>query len=126
MNQAGHDRDVPKASIMIKGLVQKRPYNKNEELEVKITKITLLTSVREEMIKSISLVVPVTSINRKMVADLRELTSKNKGKTELKFMIVDPLDKITLPMFSRSVRVDINNNFMDVIKAFPGIEYKVN
>lgn len=116
---------TPGYFVLVKAKVQKRPY-KEDEIEVKITTISLLTSVREELIKSLSLIIPVTSINNKMVDELKTLTSEHKGKTELKFIIVDPVNKISLPMFSRSVRVDVNNNFINFIKAFPGIEYKVN
>ncbi len=116
---------TPGYFVLVKGMVQKRMY-KEDEIEVKIKKINLLTSVREEMIKSLSLIVPVSSINNKMVDELKDLTTLHKGKTELKFVIIDPVNKISLPMFSRSVRVDVNNNFINFIKAFPGIEYKVN
>lgn len=116
---------TPGYFVLVKGMVQKRMY-KEDEIEVKIKNINLLTSVREEMIKSLSLIVPVSSINNKMVDELKDLTTLHKGKTELKFVIIDPVNKISLPMFSRSVRVDVNNNFINFIKAFPGIEYKVN
>jgi DNA polymerase-3 subunit alpha len=116
---------APGYFVMIKGMVQKRRY-KEDEIEVKITGINLLTSVREEMIKSLSLIIPITSINEKMVDDLKALTSRNKGETELKFVLVDPTNKISLSMFSRSVRVDVNNKFINFIKSFPGVDYKVN
>lgn len=116
---------TPGYFVLVKGQVQKRLY-KQDEIEVKINRMNLLTSVREEMIKSLSLIIPLTSINPNMIDELKTLTSKHRGETELKFVIVDPVNKVSLPMFSRSVRVDVSNDFINFIKAIPGIEYKVN
>jgi hypothetical protein len=57
---------------------------------------------------------------------LKELISENKGETELKFMFIDGDDKISLPMFSRTFRVRMNNEFISWLEDRPGIEFKVN
>ena len=81
-----------------KGKVQKRRY-KEEELEVKVSSINLLTSVREEMIKSLSLIIPIESINDKLINELMDHSRESKGSTELKFIVVDPVNKISLQCF---------------------------
>jgi DNA polymerase-3 subunit alpha len=61
-----------------------------------------------------------------MISELKELIRENKGETELKFLFTDPDDKLSLPMFSRTLRVRLNNELISWLDDRPGIEYKVN
>jgi DNA polymerase-3 subunit alpha len=61
-----------------------------------------------------------------MISELKELILENKGETELKFLFIDSDDKLSLPMFSRTLRVRLNNEFISWLDDRPGIEYKVN
>ncbi len=61
-----------------------------------------------------------------MINDLNELVHENKGETELKFLFLDAEDKISLPMFSRTFRIRLNNELVSYLDDHPGIEYKVN
>ena len=111
--------------LLIKGRVQKRKY-KDEEIEFKIKTINLLSSVKDELVKSVTLKIDPGNISSEMITELREQVLENKGDTELKFLFIDPEDKISLPMFSRSFRVRLNNKLITYIEDHPGIEFKVN
>jgi DNA polymerase III subunit alpha len=111
--------------LLIRGRVQKRKY-REDELEFKIRTINLLSSVKDELIKSVTLRIDPGNIDKEMISNLRELVSGNKGETELKFLFLDEEDKISLPMFSRTFRVRLNNEFISWLDEHPGIEYKVN
>lgn len=111
--------------LLIKGRVQKRKY-REDEIEFKIKTITLLSSVKDELIKSITIKIDPENINIEMINELKELVRENKGETELKFLFLDDEDKISLPMFSRTFRVRLNNQFVAYLDDHPGIDYKVN
>ena len=111
--------------LLIKGRVRKRKY-REDELEFNIMTINLLSSVKDELIKSVTLKVDPEHINREMISELMDLLRENKGETELKFLFYDPEDKISLPMFSRTLRVRLNNELISYLEDHPGIEYKVN
>ncbi len=111
--------------LLVKGRVQKRKY-RDDELEFSIKKINLLSSVKDELIKSVTLKINPENINNEMINELKELIRENKGETELKFLFLDTDDKISLPMFSRTLRVRLNNEFISYLDDHPGIEYKVN
>lgn len=111
--------------LLVKGRVQKRKYREGE-LEFSIRKITLLSSVKDELISSVTLKINPEYINSEMISELKEQINMNKGETELRFLFLDPDDKISLPMFSRSIRVRLNNEFISYLDDHPGIEYKVN
>ncbi len=111
--------------LLVKGRVQKRKY-KEDEIEFKIRTINLLSSVKDELIKSVTLKIDPENIDHEMINDLKSLINENKGDTELKFLFIDSDDKISLPMFSRSFRVRLNEELLTYIEDHPGIEFKVN
>ena len=111
--------------LLVKGRVQKRRY-KEDELEFSIKKINLLSSVKDELIKSVTLKINPENISNEMISELKELFNENKGDSEIKFLFLDNEDKISLPMFSRSYRIRLNNALISYLDDHPGIEYKVN
>ena len=104
---------------------RKRKY-REDELEFSIRTINLLSSVKDELIKSVTLKINPENINSEMITELMELFRENKGETELKFLFYDPEDKISLPMFSRTLRVRLNNELISYLEDHPGIDFKVN
>lgn len=111
--------------LLVKGRVQKKKY-REDEIEFSIRKIHLLSSVKDELIKTLTIKVNPENINAEMINRLKELIRENKGETELRFLFLDTEDKISLPMFSRTLRVRLNNEFISFLDDQPGIEYKVN
>ena len=111
--------------LLVKGRVQKRKYREGE-LEFSIRKINLLSSVKDELISSVTLKINPEFINTEMINELKEQINMNKGETELRFLFLEPDDRISLQMFSRSIRVRLNNEFISYLDDHPGIEYKVN
>ena len=111
--------------LLVKGKVQKRMF-REDELAVRIQNIHLLTSVKDELIKSLTVIIPLDRLNDDLVGNLKELTVNNKGNTELKIMVADPVEKISISLFSRSLKVELNNDLISFIESVPGLEFKVN
>jgi DNA polymerase-3 subunit alpha len=111
--------------LLVKGRIQKRRF-REDELEFSIRKINLLSSVKDELIKSVTIKISAENISKEMISELKELIHENKGDTEIKFLIIDPEDKISVSLFSRSSRVRLNNELISYLDDHPGIEYKVN
>ena len=111
--------------LLIRGKVQKRKF-RDDELEFSIRKINLLSSVRDELIKSVTLKINPENIDHEMINALKQLIGENKGETELRFMFLDKEDRISLPMFSRTQRVRLNNEFITYLEDHPAIDFKVN
>jgi DNA polymerase-3 subunit alpha len=111
--------------LLVKGRVQKRKF-REDELEFHINTIHLLSSIKDELIKTVTLKISPENINHEMINELLELARNNKGETELRFLFYDSEDKIGLSMFSRTIRVRLNNELISFLDDFPGLEYKVN
>jgi len=111
--------------LLVKGRVQKRKY-RPDELEFRIKTINLLSSVKDELIKSVTININPQDISSEMTHELMTLVNENKGSTELRFHFWDSEDNISLSMFSRSIRVRLNNELLAFLDDYPGIDYKVN
>jgi DNA polymerase III subunit alpha len=101
--------------IMIKGKVQPKTY-KPEELELRIRTMSMLYDVREQQIKGITITLPLTDITDIVIDDFVNLSSKEKAKVLLRFKIVDPENRISVDLFSRSYKVNITNEFVNYLK----------
>lgn len=101
--------------IMIKGKIQPKAY-RPEELELKIKTISMLYDVREQQIKGITITLPLSDVSDVLTDDFIKLSSKEKAKVLLKFKIVDPDNRVTVDLFSRSYRVNISNEFINYLK----------
>src|SRR6056297_204037 len=112
-------------SLLIKGKVQPKPYRDNE-LEFKIKQIMLLSQVREDLVESISLTIPLRSISDGLIEEIKEVALHKKGKALLKFKIVDTEENIVINMFSRSERIDITNELIHYLDKKSGIQYSIN
>ncbi len=111
--------------LLVKGKVQKRMF-REDELEVKIQNIHLLTSVKDELIRSFTIIIPVDRLNQELINKLKGLFTGHKGNTELKFLVADPVEKISINLFSRTFKVNLKNDMIDFIESVPGLEFKVN
>ena len=111
--------------LLVKGRVQKRRFNE-DEVEFKIKTINLLSSVKDELIKTITIRVKPQEVTSEMIRDLMALIKDNPGETELKFLFYEPDEKIYLPMFSRSIRIRLNHNLISYLDDHPSLDYKVN
>ncbi len=114
----------PGFSIFLSGKVGPRPFNE-DELELKVRDIKLLSEIRENMITAIALRVSISDLNEELFTSLEKVLHKNKGNTQVKFLIFDPIDKVYVQMFSRSFRVDLSAELTDFIKSRSEIEFKI-
>ena len=86
----------------------------------------LLTSVRDELIKSFSLIIPLNLLNEELITEFKSLLLNNRGNSELRFLVADPVGKISLSLFSRTVKIQVNNNIVKFLDSHPKIDFKVN
>ncbi|MBM3419497.1 MAG: DNA polymerase III subunit alpha, partial [Bacteroidetes bacterium] len=110
--------------LLVRGKIQKRSYG--DEYDFRIKQIYLLSSVRDDLIKSITIKTKAEDINSGTISELTRLISENKGKAELKIQIIDPEEKIRFKMFSRSVKVKLTPELISFLDDHLTFEYKVN
>ena len=111
--------------LLIKGKFQPKYYN-NDELEFKVKKIHLLPDVKEELINTLSLEMPISEITPEFIDDFDTITKENNGKTTVKFSIYDNDGKYNIEMFSRTRRIYLSDNFINFLEKNGNIGFKLN
>ena len=110
-------------SLLIRGKVE-ASYYREGEFEFKVKSVHLLSEVRDELVKSVQLSIPVSIITPDFINELQKVSS-TKGNILFKFNIFDPSEKLSISLFSRTKRIKISDKFLDFIDHQPGVEIAV-
>ena len=86
----------------------------------------MLSDLREKLVKSVTLKLDIKNLTETYLEGLTQLVDKYPGTCRLKINVVDPLDKITIEMPSRSKKVSISNEFMEEAKKKFELDVKIN
>jgi DNA polymerase-3 subunit alpha len=86
----------------------------------------LLPDVREELINTVSLEMPISEITPEFIDDFDRITKENNGKTTVKFSIYDNEGKYNIEMFSRTRRIYLSDNFINFLEKNNNIGFKLN
>ncbi len=111
--------------IILAGKVQHRFGNPDQELEFKVTEIEMFSEMKDKMIKSIAVKVPIGSISDNFINNISALTQKHKGDKNIHFLIYEPESKVWVKMFSKSHKINITEEFIFELENKHQIEYKI-
>ena len=112
------------AQVFIKAKVQYR-FNSENQLEIKISSICLLSDVLEKYANNITLNIPLSDIDEKKISELLKLIKANKGKCRLKIMVIDNIEEISIEMSSTEYKIDCAQ-LIGAINDSHGVNYKLN
>jgi DNA polymerase III subunit alpha len=110
--------------LLVRGKIQKR-YNQ-ESLEFKIQQIELLSEVRKNHVKSLTIQISLDQINHSLIEEIDKQMKNKKGKTLLKFQITDKQNNRKICMFSRNTRIKADNSLIAFLENYPGMGYRIN
>lgn len=97
-----------------------------DEWEVKINGVKLLSDVKDDEIKKITVSIPLSFITSEFVLEFSELIQKNPGKVDLSFVICDDDGQNRVNMQSRTMKVTVKKDIVNYIKNQPQLDYKIN
>ena len=112
-------------SLFIKGKVQLR-YMSTDQFELKITSMQLLSEVRENLAKSITLNIALSDISEPVIQKLSMAVNANIGKCKLNFNILDNIENTKVELYSKSLRVSLSNEFVTELDKITELSYKLN
>ena len=112
-------------SLLIKGSVQENNWKNAPDLEFKVKNIYLLSNARDELIKSIQIRIPLDELSEKLLEKIKFFIAGNKGNINLKVLLVDPSENISVDMFSRSKHIALSDDFVEFLLQNPGIEFRL-
>jgi len=112
--------------VLIRGKVVPKRF-KPDEWETKVTKISLLSDVLDSMVNSITLRIPLQSLNDEIVNELAFVTMENRGKITLRFHIYDETnERQSVQLLSRSVMVNLSRELIDFFDNWEKISIALN
>jgi DNA polymerase III subunit alpha len=115
---------APGYALLIKAKIQPKPFGDNA-LEIKIKTISMLANVRDDLVKSISIIIPFQFVSDELIGTLKEHTQE-KGKVELHFKVIDKLDNLTVDLFSRTQRIVLSEDLMTYLENCEDIDFRLN
>jgi DNA polymerase-3 subunit alpha len=115
----------PDYYLMVRGKVQPHLYRK-DELEAKVTSVMQLHEAQDLLVKDFVLTVPLDEITGEMAAGLSALVrGQEEGRLRLRVRVIDRESGISLPMFSKSLRVNITTELTRWCEQ-AGVRYTLN
>jgi DNA polymerase-3 subunit alpha len=112
-------------SLLIKGTVAENTWKNTPELEFRIKTIHMLSSVREELVKTIQIRMPIDVITDGFIQELSQHTTKNSGNTNLKILVYDPVENVSVDFFSRSHRIALADELLEFLSGKTEIDFKL-
>ena len=114
---------VPNSFLYVKIFV-KKGWN-DGDVRLSFGNIQMLQDVLEEFSKKITLNISLNDINEKTIQKINTILTEYRGKKSLNFLVYDLEEKIKVNLPSRSYKVDISNEFIDVLRQ-EQINFKLN
>jgi DNA polymerase-3 subunit alpha len=110
--------------LYVRGSVVTQQWKENE-LEFKFNEISLLSEVREKYYDGIELHMNINLISTELIRKLEVLADEYQGKGAVMVNILDEEEKIQVDLFSRKIRLGIDDKMIAEIESIPGIEYRI-
>ena len=86
----------------------------------------MLADVREDMVKSLILTIPLKSIDDQIISKIEKYADQKQGSARLKFMVHDREENIYIEMFSRNKRINLSDELIKFLEEAPEIDFKLN
>ena len=93
---------------------------------MKITSMELLPDVKEKLVEKLTIFIPLSVLNKVLVAELEELTKTHPGTTELYFRVTDPDNKMSVDLVSKPVKLSVGREVISYLKERPELEFRIN
>jgi DNA polymerase III subunit alpha len=117
---------VNEISLHVRGKVVER-YMQPGNFEFKIQRMQLLSDMREKEFKSIKLKIGVKYLNAELLEKVDNLIKNNaNGKCNLEVLLEDPAENMSVKMFSKSIKVNLDTNFLDELSRMTHVEFELS
>lgn len=109
--------------LYIEGINDKK-YNQDRHF-FDVKDIRLLDSIGTALTKSITIRIPLHTLDEKVILELEHLVQTHEGPHHLKLKVVDLEDELDINLISKEFKVSADYNFVDKIEGL-GWQYKLN
>ena len=110
--------------IHVKGSYEK--WESRNEWNFRVSEICLLETIKKAFTKQIQLTLHAGSIQQTHVQFFRENMKKNPGKSRLKFIFIDQVEKLIVNMKTTERGIEMNDEMAEFLENNPLIEVQVD
>lgn len=110
-------------ALFIEGFYQKSW--KGQEYEFRITSARMLSSIGEELTKSITVKLSIDQLDQFLLDSLDRICDQHKGRHKLRLQVYDREDDFILGLVSKTNKVNAASGLIEDLDAL-GIKYKLN
>ena len=110
--------------IHVKGSYEK--WESRNEWNFRVSEICLLETIKKAFTKQIQLTLHAGSIQQTHVQFFRENMKKNPGKSRLKFIFIDQIEKLIVNMKTTERGIEMNDEMAEFLESNPLIEVQVD
>lgn len=103
------------AFVFITGKIEPKRWNP-QDFEFSIKRMDFLSNIREQMASGIEIKMPIKEVNHQNIDLLNDMFEASPGKFQVKFKVVDELNKLEVEMPSRALKVDITHEMIELLE----------
>ena len=107
--------------VCVRAKVQTR-FGQAGNFECKIQKIDLLSEMKDKTFSSIKLKVGTSDVSNDFVDKIELLINTYPGKCGIEIHIEDKAENLSVKMFSKTKKIDINDDLMNELNRLTGVE----
>ena len=112
-------------ALHVRGRVQEK-YGRPNEFEFRIQKIQLLSDIKDKAFRSIKLKIAVNNINEELILKIETLIKNYpNGKCNLEILIEDTSENVTVKMFSKTMKVNIDAEFLNQLQQINNVSFEL-
>ncbi|MES2567423.1 MAG: DNA polymerase III subunit alpha [Bacteroidota bacterium] len=110
--------------VYVKAKVQER-YGQPGSLELKIQKIELLETVKENIFSTMKLRLDINAVNDELIANIESIFNLSQGKCSVEFFVEDAVDNISVKLFSKSQKISVSTELMNELDKIGSLTYEL-
>jgi len=107
--------------VCVRAKVQTR-FGQAGNFECKIQKIDLLSEMKDKTFSSIKLKVGASDVSNDFVDKIELLINTHPGKCGIEIHVEDKVENLSVKMFSKTKKIDINDELMNELNRLSGVE----
>ncbi|MFN6037601.1 MAG: hypothetical protein ACK452_03965, partial [Bacteroidota bacterium] len=82
--------------------------------------------IKEKEFKSIKLRIGVNDLNADLLEQVESLIKNHSnGKCNLEVLVEDPTENMSVKMFSKSIKVNLDSEFLDELTRMKNVEFEL-
>jgi len=93
---------------------------------LKIQKIELLETVKENIFSTMKLKLDVKAVNEELISNIEAIFNSSQGKCSVEFFVEDIEENMSVKLFSKSQKIAVSTELMNELDKIGSLTYELN